>query len=250
MISIFRKLRKSIIESGSLSRYVLYAVGEIALVVIGILIALQLNNWKEQKEERILEISTLHEIVESLKTDINYAEIDSIERMTDAQKIRELLAHLEAKKPNEELLEELFYYPFKTKILLFNSSAFRLLESRGIDIISNSELRKKIVNHFTYDNEITLEFMKSVYSQTDEFRNYYQTKTSQKIDENFIGYTGRSYTKAYALDYENLLSDSQFLNKLRWRIARNELTGNRVGLIKKDKLDLKSAIELELKRLN
>ena len=59
MFAFLRKIRRSLIESGSIGKYLIYAIGEIALVVIGILIALQINNWNNKRlnsieEERIL----------------------------------------------------------------------------------------------------------------------------------------------------------------------------------------------------
>ena len=52
MLAFLRKIRRSLIESGSTRKYLLYAIGEIALIVIGILIALQINNWNEFRKER------------------------------------------------------------------------------------------------------------------------------------------------------------------------------------------------------
>lgn len=49
MITLFRRIRKKLIATGTISKYLLYAIGEILLVVIGILIALQVNNWNEQR---------------------------------------------------------------------------------------------------------------------------------------------------------------------------------------------------------
>lgn len=49
MITLFRRIREKLIASGSVSKYLLYAFGEILLVVIGILIALQVNNWNEKR---------------------------------------------------------------------------------------------------------------------------------------------------------------------------------------------------------
>ena len=48
MITLFRRFRQKLIDSGSVTKYLLYAIGEILLVVIGILIALQVNNWNEE----------------------------------------------------------------------------------------------------------------------------------------------------------------------------------------------------------
>ncbi|PWN05489.1 DUF6090 family protein [Rhodohalobacter mucosus] len=49
MITLFRRIRQKLIDSGSVPKYLLYATGEILLVVIGILIALQVNNWNEDR---------------------------------------------------------------------------------------------------------------------------------------------------------------------------------------------------------
>lgn len=49
MVTLFRRIRQKLIDSGSVSKYLLYALGEILLVVVGILIALQVNNWNEQR---------------------------------------------------------------------------------------------------------------------------------------------------------------------------------------------------------
>ena len=50
MLTLFRRIRKALLEDGRISKYLLYATGEIALVVIGILIALQINNWNEEQQ--------------------------------------------------------------------------------------------------------------------------------------------------------------------------------------------------------
>ena len=50
MIKFFRKIRQKLLSENKFSKYLLYAVGEIVLVVIGILIALQINNWNENRK--------------------------------------------------------------------------------------------------------------------------------------------------------------------------------------------------------
>mgnify|MGYP001131487683 CR=1 FL=1 len=49
MINFFRKVRKNLLNEGKTTRYFKYAIGEIVLVVIGILIALQVNNYNNQR---------------------------------------------------------------------------------------------------------------------------------------------------------------------------------------------------------
>ena len=50
MIKFFRRIRQKLITDGKLSKYLVYALGEIALVMIGILLALQVNNWNEERK--------------------------------------------------------------------------------------------------------------------------------------------------------------------------------------------------------
>ena len=65
MIHLFRIMRQRLLSENKFSKYLMYAIGEIVLVVIGILIALQINNANELRKERIAEIKMLH------KFDIN-----------------------------------------------------------------------------------------------------------------------------------------------------------------------------------
>ncbi len=71
MIKFFRKIRQNLLREGKTTRYFKYAIGEIMLVVIGILIALQINNWNESRIENARATSYLERIVYNLETDIN-----------------------------------------------------------------------------------------------------------------------------------------------------------------------------------
>ena len=53
MLTFFRRIRKGLVDGGATRKYLFYAVGEIALVVIGILIALQVNNWNETRKTEV-----------------------------------------------------------------------------------------------------------------------------------------------------------------------------------------------------
>ena len=59
MIKFFRKIRQKLLTENKFSKYILYAIGEIILVVIGILIALQINNWNLAQQDRKTEIENL-----------------------------------------------------------------------------------------------------------------------------------------------------------------------------------------------
>lgn len=69
MLRIFRNIRKTLMERNKTRTYLLYAIGEIFLVVIGILIALQVNNWNEERVARQSEKELLTEVMEALRSD-------------------------------------------------------------------------------------------------------------------------------------------------------------------------------------
>ena len=69
MLTFFRRIRKGLLGDGATSKYLLYAIGEIALVVIGILIALQINNWNESSKARKQEKKLFLRILSDLKKD-------------------------------------------------------------------------------------------------------------------------------------------------------------------------------------
>ena len=69
MIKFFRKIRHKLLSENKFSKYVIYAIGEIILVVIGILIALSINNWNEHKKKKQDERVLLMAVLENLKLD-------------------------------------------------------------------------------------------------------------------------------------------------------------------------------------
>ena len=74
MITVFRRMRKKLADEDKPVKYMRYAFGEIVLVVIGILIALQINNWSQAQKELNKEIKLYTEIYDDLKTENNRIE--------------------------------------------------------------------------------------------------------------------------------------------------------------------------------
>jgi hypothetical protein len=70
MIAFFRNIRKSLLQSGQARKYILYAIGEITLVVIGILIALQINNWNEGIKKEATVNGHLKSLAKAVKQDV------------------------------------------------------------------------------------------------------------------------------------------------------------------------------------
>ena len=79
MINFFRKIRRQLLTQNKVSKYLLYAIGEIVLVVIGILIALSINNWNEQRNSISTQMASVGKLKLDLIADINrFNYLDSI----------------------------------------------------------------------------------------------------------------------------------------------------------------------------
>lgn len=85
MIKFFRKIRQKLLSENKFSKYLLYAIGEIVLVVIGILIALQINNWNEARKKQNLKGVYKRELIADLEKDINQLSIDIDKTVEDLE---------------------------------------------------------------------------------------------------------------------------------------------------------------------
>ncbi|MEM6321155.1 MAG: DUF6090 family protein [Bacteroidota bacterium] len=70
MLKFFRKIRQKLLSENSFSKYLLYALGEIALIMIGILLALQVNNWNNQKKDAQLTQQYLMDLKEDAQNNV------------------------------------------------------------------------------------------------------------------------------------------------------------------------------------
>ena len=169
MLTFFRKIRKALMDSGSTRKYLLYAIGEIALVVIGILIALQINNWNIDRLNRISEREGLARIVQDLKKDLEnigrsqrfndlrlLRGVQVLEKLgTNASEIKNWEAYKLAKRSGEYppasnsfgklLLSLRFYYLFEESRATFQD----FLSTGKLDIIRDRELKALIQSYYS-----------------------------------------------------------------------------------------------------
>jgi len=88
MIYLFRKIRHRLLSENRFGRYIFYAIGEILIVIIGILIAIQINNWNELRKEEQVRKNYLNQLLVDFKTDKAYyaSRISHIERRAEKYK--------------------------------------------------------------------------------------------------------------------------------------------------------------------
>lgn len=154
MIKIFRNIRQNLIKEGKTSKYFKYAIGEIVLVVIGILIALSLNNWNENRKNKKEASFQLSKLKDNLKADRSQIEIAINE---NSQYITNLLFCLNALSIEQNVSKKDFSDNFQD---IFNTNNFiavrgafdGLVTSGKIELISNQELLDALFSYYNSNN--------------------------------------------------------------------------------------------------
>jgi len=160
MIKLFRKIRYDLMEQNQSSKYLKYALGEIVLVVIGILIALSINNWTEYKKERRQEQKIITELLSALKNNYKHMLNDSINRSSWNRSSDIVIYFFETGLEFTDSLNIHFQHARKPGTNLSLSYAgYEGLKNVGYDIISSDSLRKSIVELFELTHKSLLEEM-------------------------------------------------------------------------------------------
>jgi len=153
MLKFFRTIRKKLIEQDNVQKYLLYAIGEILLVVIGILIALQVNNWNENRKERDLEQRYLQRLVIDLEKDIanldnsinsNISRNERAEFLLNASENPELLA-----KDPTYFVQSIEYAGLTWNPVISDHTFEEIKSSGNLSTIRNEELRKALSEYYS-----------------------------------------------------------------------------------------------------
>lgn len=103
MPSLLRNIRQKLVIQENMKKYMLYAFGETFLVVIGILIALQVNNWNIERQNRLFEVNLITSVVESLQEDsLLFSDVQKEIRQIDHLH-RSLFYYLEGEQPADSI---------------------------------------------------------------------------------------------------------------------------------------------------
>jgi len=216
MVKIFRKIRQKLASENKIMAYLRYAVGEILLVVIGILIALQVNNWNKNEGQK----SEEHNALINLKQDFSYnkKQLDSLIVKTNffVEIGVEILKHTGAKpKPKSKdefnkLLNNIattpHYYPQ-------NGFLDDLINSGRLDIISNAQLRNKLsswkpaLDYIKYSEEVLTNYNLIIINYIIKHGSWLN------VDEVSNSFSGFEFPKSgFDKDNRALLNNVQFEN--------------------------------------
>jgi len=191
-------------------RYSWYAVGEIVLIFAGITLALWFSNWNEQLQLQALEKKTLEDIAENLDANIEHisANIDADNIRIDAcERVLRVLS--DRKAWNDSMSRDLYICRWWTSPYL-SSAAYESLKVRGIELISDSELRKGIINLY----EQTYAFL---VNDTDKTFWNFQTAVMEPVFNQYVRMLGPD--RFVPNDYEQLLTSDEFMNMLAMKLG-------------------------------
>jgi hypothetical protein len=147
MIKFFRKIRQSLLSEGKIGKYLKYAIGEIVLVVIGILIALQINNWNEQRKDSIKEQAILKRLEKEFISNRDQL-LDKIQlRNTLIENCRRLLEYYN--QPENAKLDSILVFLSTIQPPTFDPIQNDLVSSGNIEILKDEELKQLLVNWST-----------------------------------------------------------------------------------------------------
>lgn len=210
MARIFNSIRHRLLKENRLTRYLVYAIGEILLVVIGIFLALQLNNWNAGRKEAAKELGLLAEMRQNLEVDLKDCRynIDMNQRLLRGNVA--VLKHLEDRTPFLDSLRVHYGNLFGSTVLTPNTSAFDNLRSIGFDLITNDSLRRSITKlyseRYTYLDKLESGF--DGHLQMDDLGPHIYTKII--VDTIWVS--------GYPINAEALMDDDPFKGVVRMNV--------------------------------
>ena len=213
MIGFFRRIRRNLANQNKFVQYSRYAIGEIFLVVIGILIALWLNNLNVKEQQRIEEVAILKELKKDFRKDI----IDFQENIAVYKKISSsvdiILKTLESSNVYHDSLDSYFAQTTAYPLAIINKSAFEVLKSKGLDLISNDSLRKEIL-YFHGEVYISIKTWENQYNRDMYFEEI--IKRFDKVEPWRFDETGKIFDgKMKPNNYKALKTDALYMSILK-----------------------------------
>ncbi len=226
MIKFFRKIRQKLLSENKFSKYLLYAIGEIVLVVIGILIALQINNWNEDKQERIKEQELLTQLQSEFQSNLEQLDQKITLRNSMIDASIKLLNYVDTPPiRNEDSILKLLGYTVLSPT--FDPIVNDISSSGRIQLIQNTDLKEKLsrwtseVIQVTEEEQVWLHYRNNNYMPLLLQQGLYRNLVNQYWKDNIIDefHLDKGTNIAFNLgpskkviDFAKLLDETEFEN--------------------------------------
>ena len=148
MIKFFRKIRQNLLTENKFSKYLLYAIGEIVLVMIGILLALQVSNWNKYSQDRNSERKLLTNLHKDFLENKKQFELTKSTHQTHLSSLRSISSLLPI-NGNKNSADSIRYFERLIRNKTFNASSSSvelIVNSNSIELIQNDTLKQLLVS--------------------------------------------------------------------------------------------------------
>lgn len=149
-MKVLRKIREKMVRQNKISKYLLYAIGEIILVVIGILIALQINNWNEERKAKLEELKLLKELRKDVAFSVEELDTVAYYNQKSLNYLLEIQNHLVNDLPYSKVLDTAFGRLDVWSVPYLPTTSYETLKIRGLDRIGNDSLKTSIIKLYEY----------------------------------------------------------------------------------------------------
>lgn len=212
MFRFFRKIRLRLLTQNQVSRYLLYALGEIILIVIGIMIALQLDNYNEQQKRQDKEITALKDLRSDLQETLRGLRSGKSLNQHTLIQYRYLMEAIDTDASYSVKIDSALAWLPMFHVPIFTRTAYESLKSQGIDLITNDSLKKQVASLYEY------EFLYLIEDQSRLEWSLHSPLKSQFINR-YLRYKDGDDIMVHPVDFERIKSDEEFINLLSSMIA-------------------------------
>ncbi len=203
MTKFFRQIRYNLMSKNKSSQYIKYAIGEILLVMIGILLALQVNNWNNLRLEKQLEVNVLKQVKNDIRSMMNDMRGDKETLKKGIQSHLNIVDYIENDVTYNDTMCFDFHWLIKDEYMYPITSAYDMLKAEGLDLVKNDSIRQGLQYVFEF---ILPRIGKEnpFYPDLEEFFNdfYHRNFTTNKDEELIYRF------KLYNIDFKYPYKDS------------------------------------------
>ncbi|MDW5290984.1 hypothetical protein [Formosa sp. PL04] len=249
-MKLFRSIRRKLIGTGKIKSYLIYALGEILLIVIGILIAWKINSLNEINKNRIVEVKIYESLFEELHTNLNALDSAIVRYDTNALTLQSSLQFIG--KPQIELTQEMKNLIIQTKFKntnLRDAALNSINNTNKFEFLENDSLKELIA---LYPNEISI-----FKNQEIKIGNIVNNRLQPVIEKHIslldlLPEENKKYNQLKNLgqqsNYLDLLNSREYQNCLIDQLLQTQIQLNMAKSLRTKTERLAVKLKLELKR--
>ena len=180
MLRFFSKIRYQLAAENRAAKYLRYAIGEILLVVVGILIALQINNWNEERKQKIKEEYYLERLISDFQANKSEAEREQLLSEFQSENARLLIKSMNGQLDESDSIQWYFalnHLWFLNHTNYIESSWEELKSTGNLELISNKIIVKKISDFYS-----TLHLTKELEKEWGNFNLEYRKEVNNILE--------------------------------------------------------------------